>query len=191
MAKEVANDPIIQAVVDMLLTHGDDAVQLREVARRARVSMTTIYKRYPTRDELIVAALDWWLDNIRYAQLPSPEEAAGESLYSGLMHVFRTIFEPWEKHPMMLKAYFRARSGPGGHRLIERGVDAVVPVTMAIISRLDPTFAKDFELIMTGVIFGFLGQFAQGDIEVTDIIPGIERTVYRLTIGYEGRSSGT
>lgn len=42
----------------MLDTGGYEAVQLREVARRARVSMATIYKRYRTRDELIVAALE-------------------------------------------------------------------------------------------------------------------------------------
>ena len=34
--------------------------------------VATIYKRYATRDELIVAALEWWMDTNRYANLPSP-----------------------------------------------------------------------------------------------------------------------
>lgn len=67
----VSGDPILGIVVDMLDTGGYEAVQLREVARRARVSMATIYKRYRTRDELIVAALEGWMDANRYARLPS------------------------------------------------------------------------------------------------------------------------
>jgi TetR/AcrR family transcriptional regulator, cholesterol catabolism regulator len=190
-AVTAAPDPIIEIVVDLLDTQGDDAVQLREVARRARVSLSTIYKRYATRDELIAAALEWWMDNNRYAGLPSPDEGPGESVYDDLMRVFRTIFEPWEQHPLMLRSYFRARSGPSGHRLIQRGVDAVLPIASSILSRLDPSFAKDLELILTGVVFGFLGQFTQGEIEVTDIVPGIERAVFWLTADREpSRSRG-
>lgn len=90
-------DPILDIVVEMLDTEGYEAVQLREVARRARVSLATIYKRYPTRDELIVAALEGWMDANRYARLPSLiEDLPGDSIYVDLMHVMRTIFEPWK-----------------------------------------------------------------------------------------------
>ncbi|OBI14433.1 TetR family transcriptional regulator [Mycobacterium sp. E2327] len=182
-------DPIIEIVVELLDTQGYEAVQLREVAKRARVSLATIYKRYATRDELIVAALEWWMDTNRYANLPSPATgASGESLYSDLMAVMRTIFEPWERHPTMLRSYFRARSGPGGERLIQRGVDAVVPVAKSITAQVDSDYAKDLELILTGVVFGFLGRFAQGEIEVTEIVPGIERAVFWLTAAYENRA---
>lgn len=187
-AAETAPDPILEIVVDLLDTEGYEAVQLREVARRARVSLTTIYKRYATRDELIVAALEWWMDANRYAGLPSlASPSSGGTLYSDLMHVMRTIFEPWEQHPQMLRSYFRARSGPGGDRLIQRGVDAVVPVARAILAGTDPGYAKDLELILTGVVFGFLGRFTEGEIDVTEIVPGIERTVFWVTTAYEAR----
>jgi TetR/AcrR family transcriptional regulator, cholesterol catabolism regulator len=180
-------DPIIGIVVELLDTEGYEAVQLREIARRARVSLATIYKRYGTRDELIVAALEWWMDTNRYAKLLDPEAAgaSGESLYVGLMHVLRTIFEPWEQHPEMLKSYFRARSGPGGERLIERGVDAVAPVARAVMAQADQSFASDLELILTGVVYGFLGRYTQGEIGVAEIVPGLERAVYWLTAAYE------
>jgi TetR/AcrR family transcriptional regulator, cholesterol catabolism regulator len=179
-------DPIIGIVVDLLDTEGYEAVQLREVARRARVSLATIYKRYATRDELIVAALEWWMDTNRYAGLAAPTTfAADSSVYSNLMDLFRTIFEPWEQHPLMLRSYFRARSGPGGERLIQRGFDAVLPVAKAIVAQLDSEFAQDLELILSGVVFGFLGRFTAGEIEVTEIVPGIERAVFRLTAAYD------
>jgi TetR/AcrR family transcriptional regulator, cholesterol catabolism regulator len=176
-------DPILDIVVEMLDTDGYEAVQLREVARRAKVSLATIYKRYRTRDELIVAALDWWMNANRYAGLA--DGLGGESIYADLVHVLTTIFEPWEAHPVMLRSYFRARSGPGGQRLIQRGVDAVVPVARTIMASADPSFAKDLEVTLTGVVYGLLGQFAQGEIDVTEIVPGIERTVFWMTRAYE------
>lgn len=191
IATEPRTDSILAIVVEMLDTEGYEAVQLREVARRARVSLATIYKRYPTRDELIVAALEGWMDANRYARLPSlTDDLPGDSMYVDLMHVLRTIFEPWERHPLMLRSYFRARSGPGGKRLIRCGVDAVVPIAKAILTQADPEFINDLELILTGVVFGLLGRFAQGEIDVTEIVPGIERTVFWLTTAYEHAAIG-
>jgi AcrR family transcriptional regulator len=42
-------DAIVRIVQDLLESKGYDAVQLRVVAKRARVSLTTIYKFFPTR----------------------------------------------------------------------------------------------------------------------------------------------
>ena len=52
------DDRLLAVVVEILETEGYDAVQLREVARRARSSLATIYKRYATREDLILAALE-------------------------------------------------------------------------------------------------------------------------------------
>lgn len=72
----VQRDRVLDIVAAFLETEGYDAVQLREVARRARTSLATIYKRYGTRDELILAALHSWMDEHRYAgvvdQSPAP-----------------------------------------------------------------------------------------------------------------------
>ena len=44
--------------IEILETDGYDAVQQREVARRAGVSLATIYKNFSSRDELIFRALE-------------------------------------------------------------------------------------------------------------------------------------
>jgi AcrR family transcriptional regulator len=181
-------DRILDIVVEMLETEGYDAVQLREVARRARTSLATIYKRYGTRDELILAALDCWMEENRYSGLTEPHDT-DESLYAGLMRVLRTIFEPWERHPAMLNAYFRARSGPGGQKLIRRGFDAVVPAVMDVLSDADPAFIQDMDAIVSNVAYGLLGRFAAGEIEITDILPSLDRAVRHVASGYEASES--
>lgn len=186
MVHQSPPDPLIDIVVDLMDSEGYDAVQLREVARRARMSLTTIYKRYATRDELIVAALRWWMDTHRYAAIPSrPTTFSGESIYDGLMWIFRVIFEPWEQHPRMLQAYVRAQAGPGGDELSQHGFDVVVPAVRAVLRECDDRFAEDLGLILTGVVYGTLGRFAAGAITITDVVPLIERAVYWLTRAHE------
>lgn len=181
-------DRILETVADLLENAGYDAVQLREVARRARTSLATIYARYSTRDELILAALEWWMAENRYAGLTIQAPAPGESLYHGLMRVQRTIFEPWERHPGMLKAYFRARSAPGGQRLIRQGLDAVVPAAMAAYGNADEAFVHDLGNTLSGLIYAQLGRFAQDEISATEILPLVERTVFWMVAGYEAKT---
>jgi AcrR family transcriptional regulator len=188
-----SDDRLLGVVMEILETDGYDAVQLREVARRARTSLTTIYKRYPTRDDLILAALETWLAENRYAGVtPHPLEA-GSSLYVGLMGLFRPIFEPWEQHPAMLMAYFRARTSPSGQKLFLRGLAVVAPAGLELLADVDDHFIADLNAVVSSVVYGLLGRFAAGEIAVTDILSILDRTVYWLTVGYEstrGRVSG-
>jgi AcrR family transcriptional regulator len=186
-------DRILDIVAELLETEGYDAVQLREVARRSRTSLTTIYKRYPNRDELILAALHKWMDENRYSGLVDQAPEPGESLYAGMMRVLRTIFEPWEQHPAMLTAFFRARAAPGGQEIFRRGLDTTTPAFMAVLSGVDEAFVRDLNTILSTVIYGLLGRFAAGELAIVDIVPSLDRTVYWLTTGYDlsaGASAG-
>jgi AcrR family transcriptional regulator len=179
------DDRILGIVVDILETEGYDAVQLREVARRARTSLATIYKRYSTRDELILAALQTWMEENRYSGLARQSRGPDEALYPGLMRLLRTIFEPWEQHPGMLTAYFRARAAPGGQKLVRRGLDIVVPAGLEVLADVDDSFIADLDTIISSLVYGLVGRFAAGEIAITEILPSLERTVFWLTSGYE------
>lgn len=175
---------ILDIVVEILETDGYDAVQLRAVARRARMSLATIYKHYPNRDHLILAALQKWMDENRYAGLVRTERSPGESLYPAMTRLLRSIFEPWEQHPAMLTAFYRARSSPNGHVLFRRGLDIVAPAGLDVLAGIDEAFVRDLDTVLSSVVYGLLGRFALGEIAVTDIVPALDRTVYWLTTGY-------
>ncbi|MGW6425153.1 TetR family transcriptional regulator [Nocardia sp. NPDC055053] len=112
----------LTAVCALLESDGYDALQLRGVARIARVSLRTIYNRYPSREELILAALSDWVSTNIYSQ--SAPSCRGDTLAQALMRVQRYIFEPWERSPGLLKSYARARSAPGGQCLDTVGFEA-------------------------------------------------------------------
>jgi TetR/AcrR family transcriptional regulator, cholesterol catabolism regulator len=188
-AAEQGGDRLLDVVVEILETEGYDAVQLREVARRARTSLATIYKRYPTRDDLILAALEYWSQQHRYSGITVSGRDSKASLYDGLMQIFRTIFEPWESHPEMLGAYFRVRSSPNGQKLFRFGLDLVAPAGLEVLADVNEEFTEDLYAIISSVIYGLLGRYAAGEIAVTDILPILDRTVYWLSRGYEAAAS--
>lgn len=177
-AEERAN-VIVDVVLDLLENEGYEAVQVRTVARRARVSLSTIYKLFGTRDELIVTALERWMDANAYSALTMPEPS--ESPYETMVRVLRTVVEPWEQHPRMLEAYHRARSGPAGERLDLHGRAIVQPIVEAALPGADPQYLSDVELIHGHVVRGAIARFADGEIAVTDILPILERALFRLT----------
>jgi hypothetical protein len=101
------------------------------------------------------------------------------------MRVLRTIFEPWEEHPAMLTAFFRARAAPGGQEIFRRGLDITVPAFMQVLADVDDAFVRDLDTILSTVIYGLLGRFASGELDITDIVPSLDRTVYWITTGYD------
>jgi AcrR family transcriptional regulator len=174
---------IIDVVLALLETDGYDAVQLREVARRAHVSLATVYKLFPTRDELIVTAIERWMAANAYPDLAPPPP--GETLRAGLMRVLRHVFEPWERNPRMLEAFYRARSGPGGRRLDAQGLDAVLPVASEIFGGADPAYIADLGLVLTNLTYALIGRYVQKTVEITEILPMLERVVLRMTADNE------
>jgi TetR/AcrR family transcriptional regulator, cholesterol catabolism regulator len=180
---------ILDTVVQILETKGYDAVQLREVARRSQTSLTTIYKRYPNRDELIAAAVRMWMDEHRFAKLAGQHHQPEESLYAGLMRVLRTIFLPWEQHPGMLRAYFRGRATPGGQQLVRHGLDMAVPAFFEVLGDIEESFIADLDTVISTLVYGLLGRFTAGEIAVTDILPILDRAVFRLTSGYHAQAA--
>jgi AcrR family transcriptional regulator len=178
---------ILDTVVQILETRGYDAVQLREVARRSQASLTTIYKQYSNRDGLIAAAVQMWMDEHRFAQLSSQGHQAGQSLYVGLMRALRTIFLPWEEHPGMLTAYFRVRATAGGQQLVRHGLDVAVPAFFQVLGDIEEDFLADLDTTISTLVYGLVGRFTAGEIAVTEILPILDRAVFRLTSGYEAR----
>jgi AcrR family transcriptional regulator len=178
---------ILDTVVQILETRGYDAVQLREVARRSQASLTTIYKQYSNRDGLIAAALQMWMDEHRFAQLSSQGHQPGQSLYVSLMRALRTIFLPWEEHPGMLTAYFRVRATAGGQQLVRHGLDMAVPTFFQVLGDIEEDFLADLDTTISTLVYGLVGRFTAGEIAVTEILPILDRAVFRLTSGYEAR----
>jgi AcrR family transcriptional regulator len=163
---------ILDVVAALLESNGYDKWQLDDVAEGARVSLATIYKHFPSRGELTVAALERWMEINAYGPIES--RAPGEPLFDALIRMLRTIFEPWEKHPEMLDAFMRARWSVGGERLRAQGDASMGAMREAFIG-LDPSDAAELGDILANVTLGALARCVSGEIHVKEIVPAIER----------------
>jgi TetR/AcrR family transcriptional regulator, cholesterol catabolism regulator len=170
---------VIDIVNELLESGGYESVQVREVAKRAKISLVTLYSLYPSRDELIVAAVESWLrDNVFTEKVSISHDA---SLGEALVELMSTVMRPWEQHPRMLEALFRARESPGSHRLKVRGYEFAETVLAPAIKNADPNFVSDLFMILSHVNSSVMAGCARGEIPIADALPIMERTIYRLT----------
>ena len=158
----------------MIEEKGVDALILEDVARRAQTSLATIYKNFPSRDDLISAAVEYWMRaNII---LSAAYTAPTEPLFDALKEYIRHIFGPWEESPRMAEAYMRVRLWPSQKHLQQDQLPIAAKQVQGIYAHLDPEFVDELTILLTNFVYGLLYRFASGDIPVTEIVPMTERT---------------
>ena len=170
-------DTILDVVIELLEDRGYDGWTLQDVAERARASLTTVYKHFPSREELIVAAVERWMEANVYRPIHEPPE--DQELFEALAVTFRTIFEPWEQHPNMLQVFVRASATSGRYRLRAQGEAAMEPRQTAF-DGVDQSWADDINMILTNVVEGVLTRYVNGELPITEILKSLERTLFRL-----------
>ena len=168
-------------VVARLLEEGGDGFLLRDVAKQARVSLATVYRYFPSRDELVIAAVERWMAERVYATLPTVGQ--GEPLAEGLTRWFGEFLTPWKEQPNMLRVYMRTVMLPGGERLTRQGERAFAPSAAQLFDGYDPMFVEDVSMILDNVIQGLQSRFASGQIGMDEIAGSLERTIHRLADG--------
>lgn len=99
----LARRAIFEALVHHLEVGDVDDVSMEELAREAGVSRRTLYRYFPTRAELLVAAGDW----IRAEALQLPVEIGEE----GIAASFRAAAARLREHPQLARALLRTQTG--------------------------------------------------------------------------------
>jgi len=172
------SDAILAVVVRLIETDGYDGVSLRIVASDAHVSLSTIYKLFPTRDDLLLAAVSRWRE-INMV-VPLATQAPTVTSTDALMQVFRQMLDPWIREPQFLAAFLRARLAPGGRILEDDGRELLRPYFRSALGDMDDATAVETLAILDDVVFAALSRVANGEITFDDVLDRIERAVNRL-----------
>jgi hypothetical protein len=115
-----------------------------------------------------------------YAELEPP--APDATLHDSLVRLLRGMFEPWERSPRMLVAFYRAYSRAGGKQQLNlQTFSAMAPISDALMTGIDRRYAEDIGLVLGNMSWALVGRVARGEAAVTDILPALERAVFRLT----------
>lgn len=174
------DDLIIDTVLAEIDAVGYDAVELRTIAREARVSLATIYKSFPSRDVLLLAAVKRWMGEQVWSSMALPDRRTSSS--DRLCAVMHAIFEPWLGNPKMLEAFVRATEQSGGYELQEQGQLATAPLIVACFDDdADPGDVTEILMIVRYMVSGLMADYAHGVLTAEEILPVLDMTVRRLT----------
>jgi AcrR family transcriptional regulator len=97
---------ILDATLTLASKGGYDAVQMRTVAERAEVALGTLYRYFPSKIHLLVAALAQELERIqdKLDRRPIP----GETAYDRMLYVLGRVTRSMQREPMLMEAMTRA-----------------------------------------------------------------------------------
>jgi AcrR family transcriptional regulator len=129
-------DAVLEATLVELATVGPHRLSVERVARGADVNKTTIYRRWPTREALIAAALEGILDDVA-ARAPDTGSLRGD-LLGVLAELGRFLARPEGRAVARAALSNQAESSVAAlaaRRLGQQGADGVTPLTARAIAR--------------------------------------------------------
>ncbi len=133
--KERTHERILEAAAEQLLEEGLEELSLPRAAKRARVSVPTVYRHFPTQEALMRELTEWVGRRINIDEVP---ESVDE--FTGWVP---RLFAHWDEN----EALIRARLLSASHRQIHRDTghrkdEAIEKAMEDVSARLDPLDAR-------------------------------------------------
>ena len=116
---------MIAAAVELATAGGYDAVQMRDVAARAEVALGTLYRHYPSKDHLLLAALTEQAEGLRDRIAQRPPD--GLDAAARTSDVLRRASRALARRPQLTAALVTALTAPEPDTLeAKHGVETVL-----------------------------------------------------------------
>lgn len=127
---DLTRELILQAVADLLQEESPGDVSMPAVARRAGVSLRTVYRYFAAREELLIAAADW-INERMFGGVPFGDKI------DDLPGLFRYACERFDEHPKLARAMALSQAGRSvrSHRRARR-LDALRRALADVTDRL-------------------------------------------------------
>jgi AcrR family transcriptional regulator len=101
---------VVGAAVDLASDGGYEAVQMRDVAARADVALGTLYRYFPSKDHLLIAALAEQVSTLQRRLAQKPPQ--GGTPADRVVDVLRRASRALEREPRLTAALVTALSSP-------------------------------------------------------------------------------
>jgi TetR/AcrR family transcriptional regulator, cholesterol catabolism regulator len=101
---------IVAAAIDLAERGGYDAVQMRDVAARAKVALGTLYRYFPSKDQLLASVWIDWSHEIEVQILR--QRLRGETAAERIMDFVRRVTKALELEPMLAGALVKSLLAP-------------------------------------------------------------------------------
>jgi TetR/AcrR family transcriptional regulator, cholesterol catabolism regulator len=109
-SQTVRRQRVLTAAIELASSGGYDAVQMRDVAKRAHVALGTIYRYFASKDHLLAATLVEWTRDLQERVLQRPSR--GVTPADRVVDVLRRATHSLERSPKLTAALITAVSAP-------------------------------------------------------------------------------
>ena len=124
---------IVETAVELAERDGFQAVRLRDVAASAQVALGTVYKRFASKEEILIAALEQESEKL-VARL-GKKAAPGDTPQERLRFVFAAITRGFVRRPNLAKATVRSLAS-GDPNITERVASFHALITALVMSAI-------------------------------------------------------
>lgn len=105
VSEDVRRQQIIKAAYQVALAKGLDGLTVRQVAARARVSHGLVLFHYETKEQLVIAVLDWLLQTTIVLRV-SDEASAIAAPFDRLLAILRIEMQRLAAEPQRIRLFF-------------------------------------------------------------------------------------
>ncbi len=131
---------IVETAVELAERDGFQAVRLRDVAASAQVALGTVYKRFASKEEILIAALEQESEKL-VAKL-GKKAVPGDTPQERLRFVFAAITRGFVRRPNLAKATVRSLAS-GDPNITERVASFHALITAVVMSAIRGEAAAD------------------------------------------------
>jgi TetR/AcrR family transcriptional regulator, cholesterol catabolism regulator len=176
---------LIDAAFELGAAGGYDAVQMRDVATTANISLATIYRYFSSKDHLLAAAMTEWTDRLRGRVAQSPPR--GDTAADRLVDVLHRACRAMERQPKLSAALVRALSSsdPGVSESATEVTGQIASMGNVILADLEPQQRADILAVVGHVWYSTLVTWAHGRRDFESVMTELERSVRVLVEPYE------
>ena len=129
--KERTHERILEAAAEHLLEEGIEELSLPRAAKRARVSVPTVYRHFPTQEALMRELTEWIDGRLKLSEVPEDVDELTEWV--------PRLFAHWDEHEALIRARLLSRAHRQVHRDIGRRRDEAIEQAMEdVTAQLDP-----------------------------------------------------
>ena len=129
---------VIRAALELGAEGGYEAVQMRDVATRAKVALGTIYRYFPSKDALLLAVMVQWLGDLEARVTRHPP--AGATTVDRIMDVLTRALRAMDRDPRLTAAVIGAMTAGD-----PASVPAIGEVTQAMARIMRSAFPTDVD----------------------------------------------
>lgn len=164
---------MVTAAVDLATTGGYDAVQMRDVAARAEVALGTLYRHYPSKDHLLLAALTEQARTLQERIAERPPSGADAATRTA--DVLRRASRALARRPQLTAALVTALTAPEPDTAeAKHGVEVVLRaiITSAIDGAAVPDpdgIVRTLGYVWLAVLSGWVGGTLEADQMADDL----------------------